>query len=211
MNTRKLIASDLLTIRAVKLSVNKPFTWASGIKSPIYCDNRLVLSHPKERQVIVEAFVDYINTNNISVDCIVGTSTAGIAWGALVANILDLPFAYVRGSAKDHGLNNKVEGKIEANAKVIIIEDLISTGGSVKDVVEAVRGCEAQVVKVLAIFSYNLLKAEECFKGINCDYATLSDYDTLMEVSKDKNIISDADCKKLIEWKKDVTNPKWMD
>lgn len=210
MNIEQTIAKNLLDIKAVSLQPNDPFTWASGIKSPIYCDNRLVLSFPEKRSVVVEGFVQLIKEQYPDAQAIIGTATAGIPWGAMVADKLALPFGYVRSSNKTHGKGNKIEGKIEAGQKVVVVEDLISTGGSVKDVVESLREAGAEVVGVVAIFSYLLPASTELFTSINCDFKTLSNYDVLIDVALENNYIKEADLEKLKAWKKDPKDESWM-
>lgn len=210
MNIEQTIAKNLLDIKAVSLQPNDPFTWASGIKSPIYCDNRLVLSFPEKRSVVVEGFVQLIKEQYPDAQAIIGTATAGIPWGAMVADKLALPFGYVRSSNKTHGKGNKIEGKIEAGQKVVVVEDLISTGGSVKDVVESLREAGAEVMGVVAIFTYLLPASTELFTSINCDFKTLSNYDVLIDVALENNYIKEADLEKLKAWKKDPKDESWM-
>ena len=161
MSIEKTVAKNLLDIKAVSLQPNDPFTWASGIKSPIYCDNRLVLSFPEKRSVVVQGFVELIQKEYSEAEVIVGTATAGIPWGAMVADKMEKPFGYVRSSNKTHGKGNKIEGKIEKGAKVVVVEDLISTGGSVKDVILSLREAGAEVLGVVAIFTLSLIHISE--------------------------------------------------
>lgn len=207
---KKLIAKDLLDIKAVFLRPNEPFTWASGIKSPIYCDNRLTLSYPNVRKDIENGLAKSIKDNFPDAACLMGTATAGIAHAALVADILDLPMGYVRGGAKSHGRNNRIEGKVEPGMKVVVVEDLISTGGSSLECVEALREAGCEVIGLIAIFTYGLPKATTNFEAANCKYATLTDYDTLIEVAKENNYIKDEDMEKLKAWKKDPNDESWM-
>ncbi|MFQ7195387.1 orotate phosphoribosyltransferase [Thomasclavelia spiroformis] len=207
---KKLIAKDLLDIKAVFLRPNEPFTWASGIKSPIYCDNRLTLSYPNVRKDIENGLAKSIKDNFPDAACLMGTATAGIAHAALVADILDLPMGYVRGGAKSHGRNNRIEGKVEPGMKVVVVEDLISTGGSSLECVEALREAGCEVIGLIAIFTYGLPKATTNFEAANCKYATLTDYDTLIEVAKQNNYIKDEDMEKLKAWKKDPNDESWM-
>ena len=206
---KELIAKDLLDITAVFLRPNEPFTWASGIKSPIYCDNRLTLSYPNVRKDIENGLAKLIKDNFPDANCLMGTATAGIAH-ALVADILDLPMGYVRGGAKSHGRNNRIEGKVEPGMKVVVVEDLISTGGSSLECVEALREAGCEVIGLIAIFTYGLPKATTNFEAANCKYATLTDYDTLIEVAKQNNYIKDVDMEKLKAWKKDPNDESWM-
>lgn len=207
---KKLIAKDLLDIKAVFLRPNEPFTWASGIKSPIYCDNRLTLSYPNVRKDIENGLAELIKENFPEAQCLMGTATAGIAHAALVADILDLPMGYVRGGAKSHGRNNRIEGKVEPGMKVVVVEDLISTGGSSLECVEALREAGCEVIGLIAIFTYGLPKATTNFEEANCKYATLTDYDTLIEVAKENSYIKDEDMEKLKAWKKDPNDESWM-
>lgn len=207
---KELIAKDLLDIKAVFLRPNEPFTWASGIKSPIYCDNRLTLSYPNVRKDIENGLAKLIKDNFPDANCLMGTATAGIAHAALVADILDLPMGYVRGGAKSHGRNNRIEGKVEPEMKVVVVEDLISTGGSSLECVEALREAGCEVIGLIAIFTYGLPKATTNFEAANCKYATLTDYDTLIEVAKQNNYIKDVDMEKLKAWKKDPNDESWM-
>ena len=207
---KELIAKDLLDIKAVFLRPNEPFTWASGIKSPIYCDNRLTLSYPNVRKDIENGLAKLIKDNFPDAACLMGTATAGIAHAALVADILDLPMGYVRGGAKSHGRNNRIEGKVETGMKVVVVEDLISTGGCSLECVEALREAGCEVIGLIAIFTYGLPKATTNFEAANCKYATLTDYDTLIEVAKENNYIKDEDMEKLKAWKKDPNDESWM-
>jgi orotate phosphoribosyltransferase len=204
---RKIIAQKLLEVKAVKLSPSDPFTWASGIKSPIYCDNRITLSFPNVRDLIIKGFVkESVNFGDF--DIVGGIATAGIPHGALLADRLNKPFIYVRDKPKGHGRQNQIEGNIKAGDRVLLIEDLISTGGSSLKSVEAIREVGANVVGVLAIFSYNFDEAGNAFSDANCKLITLSDYDILiMEAIKEK-YISIEHQNTLVEWRK---NPKtWV-
>ena len=203
------ISEHLLQIKAVKLSVSNPFTWASGLKSPIYTDNRKVLSFPKVRTFVRQQFVEIIQEEYGSVDLIAGVATGAIAHGVLVAQEMGLPFVYVRSSQKKHGLENKIEGQFESGQRVVVIEDLISTGKSSLDAVEALRSVGCDVRGMVAIFSYNLEKAKENFKKAKCKLFTLSDYNILVEYAENNNYISDIDLKALAQWRK---NPeKWSE
>ena len=210
MTVENIVAKNLLDIKAVSLQPNDPFTWASGIKSPIYCDNRLVLSYPEKRSVVVNGFVELINKEYADAEVIVGTATAGIPWGAMVADKMEKPFGYVRSSNKTHGKGNKIEGKIEKGAKVVVVEDLISTGGSVKDVILSLREAGAEVLGVVAIFTYLLPVSTELFSSIDCSFKTLSNYDVLIDVALENNYIQEADLEKLKAWKKDPKDESWM-
>lgn len=201
------ISEYLLQIKAVRLNVKEPFTWASGIKSPIYCDNRKTLSFPKIRTFIRQQFVDIITDLYGSVDLIAGVATGAIAHGVLVAHELGLPFVYVRSSEKKHGLENKIEGYFQSGQSVVVIEDLISTGKSSLNAVEALRTGGCKVKGMLAIFSYNLDSAAENFKNAKCQLNTLADYNELINQAVEKNYISDKDLKSLNKWRE---NPeKW--
>ena len=208
---RKEVAKKLLDIKAVFLRPSEPFTWASGIKSPIYCDNRLTLSYPKVRKDVENGLAKLIQENFPDAQCLMGTATAGIAHAALTAEILDLPMGYVRGGAKSHGRNNRIEGKIEPGMKVVVVEDLISTGGSSLECVEALREAGCEVIGLVAIFTYGLPKATTNFEAANCKFATITDYDTLIEVAKEHDYIKEADMEKLKAWKKDPNDESWME
>ncbi len=197
------ISEYLLQIKAVKLSVKEPFTWASGMKSPIYCDNRKTLSFPKIRTFIRQEFVKIINEEYGDVDLIAGVATGAIAHGVLVAEELGIPFVYVRSSEKSHGLENKIEGQYESGQSVIVIEDLISTGKSSLNAVEALRSVGCNVKGMVAIFSYKLDKAKANFEQAKCRLHTLSDYDELIKQAVDNNYISDEELKSLQKWRKD--------
>jgi len=199
-----------MDIKAVFLHPNEPFTWASGIKSPIYCDNRLTLSYPKVRDVIEQGLADIVKAKYPQVEVIAGTSTAGIAHGALVANILDLPMAYVRASAKDHGRNNQIEGRIEKGAKVVVIEDLISTGGSAIDVVNVLREHGAEVLGIVSIFTYGLQKGIDRLAAANIENTSLSNYNALVAVAAETGYIAEADIKKLEAFQKNPSDESWQ-
>lgn len=202
MNIENLIAQKLLQIKAIKLSPQNPFTWASGIKSPIYCDNRITLSHPEVRNIIKQAFVD-LKKELPAFDHVSGVATAGIAHGALIADALGLPFSYIRSSAKKHGRQNQVEGEIAPQSKVLVVEDLISTGGSSLQAVDVIRNEGHEVVSVISIFNYGFEQAKENFKNHNCNFHSLSNYSTLLEEAVKSNYISTEDEKILRSWNKD--------
>lgn len=210
MNYEIEIAKNLLDIKAVALRPSDPFTWASGIKSPIYCDNRFVLSFPEKRDVVVNGFAQLIQKEYPQAQCLMGTATAGIPWAALVAANMDLPMGYVRSSSKDHGKGNKIEGKIEKGMKVVIVEDLISTGGSVKGVVEALKDAGCEVMGVVAIFTYLLPASTELFTSIQTEFKTLSNYDVLVDVALQNNYIEESDLVKLKAWKQNPKDENWM-
>lgn len=209
MKRNEIIASNLLDMQAVSLNVKKPYTWASGMLSPIYCDNRLILSDANKRDIVVDAFVACIQENFSDVECIIGTATAGIPWAACIAQKLNLPMGYVRSSHKGHGKGNKVEGRFEAKTKAIVIEDLISTGGSVKDVVGTLREQGIEVLSVIAIFSYQLEKSKECFESLHCNCHVLSDYETLIDIAKKKNYINEEDQEALMQWRANPNDQSW--
>lgn len=197
------IAESLLQIKAIKLDIKKPFTWASGWKSPIYCDNRITLSYPSIRNYIRQQFVKLIADEFGDVDVVAGVATGGIAHGVLVAQDLGLPFVYVRSSQKGHGLTNRIEGVIESGQSVIVVEDLISTGGSSLSAVEALRDAGANVKGLLAIFSYGFDVAEEHFKNAKCIFYTLSDYTHLLNQAVADDYIRENDLLKLNKWRTD--------
>ena len=199
MVSEAFIAQKLLQINAIKLRPQTPFTWASGIKSPIYCDNRITLSYPEVRKSIIEAFVAKAH-HYPGVECIAGVATAGIAHGALLAHVLDLPYIYVRSKAKGHGRQNLIEGELKEGAKVLVIEDLISTGGSSIQAVKALKVAGAEVLAVLAIFSYGFEVAKNNFASIDCKFETLSNYQTLLREAEKIEYISVEEKHTLEEW-----------
>lgn len=202
------VAEYLLQIKAVKLSPNQPFTWASGIKSPIYCDNRKTLSFPEVRNYICNAFAEKINDLYKDVDVVAGVATGAIAHGVLVAQALNKPFIYVRADAKGHGLKNKIEGNLEKNQSVVVIEDLISTGGSSIKAVEALRDAKADVKGLLAIFTYGFSKAKNNFENAKCEYNTLSDYNTLINIALKTGYVTNNDINLLKKWNDNPEN--WL-
>lgn len=207
---KKLIAKDLLSIKAVFLRPEEPFTWASGIKSPIYCDNRLTLSNVKVRDDVEHALAKIIEENYPECEAVMGTSTAGIAHAAIVATILNKPMGYVRASAKDHGRNNQIEGKCEPGTKVVVIEDLISTAGSCMDVVEVLREAGAEVLGVASIFTYGMKKADDRLKQHNCKNISASDYDTLLEVAVEEGYIKENQVESLLAFRNNPSDESWM-
>lgn len=200
------IADFLLQIKAVKLQPDEPFTWASGMKSPIYCDNRKTLSYPQIRTAIRQTFAEQIAEAFSNIEVIAGVATGGIAIGALVAEEMGLPFIYVRSSAKGHGLGNLIEGEYQAGQRVVVIEDLISTGGSSLKAVEALRESDLNVLGLSAIFTYGFDIAEQNFNAADCKYITLSDYDNLIEHASKANYIVEKDIDSLKKWKSDPEN-----
>lgn len=208
-DTSLKMSEFLLQIKAIKLNVAKPFTWASGLNSPIYCDNRLTLSYPKIRTFIRQEFVKIINEQYGPVDVIAGVATGAIAHGVLVAEDLGIPFVYVRSADKKHGMGNKIEGRVESGQSVVVIEDLISTGKSSLAAVEALREVGCNVKGMIAIFSYLLTVAKNKFKDANCQLYTLSDYNTLIQQALEEEYISESDLNKLLKWRE---NPeKWSE
>lgn len=196
------VAEYLLEIKAVVLQPDNPFTWASGLKSPIYCDNRKTLSFTKVRTYIKSSFADIISEDFKNCDVIAGVATAGIPHGVLVADVLNKPFVYVRDKAKGHGLENMIEGKIEKGQKVLVIEDLISTGGSSLKAVDALRNAGAEVLGLGAIFTYGFQKSVTAFETAKCKFFTLSDYPTLLEVAEKQDYIKAKDKDTLLNWYK---------
>lgn len=207
---KKLIAKDLLSIKAVFLRPEEPFTWASGIKSPIYCDNRLTLSDVKVRDDVEHALAKIIEEHYPECEAVMGTSTAGIAHAAIVASILNKPMGYVRASAKDHGRNNQIEGKCEKGTKVVVIEDLISTAGSCMEVVEVLRQAGAEVLGVASIFTYGMKKAEDRLKEHDTMNISASDYDTLLEVAVEEGYISENQVSNLLAFRNNPSDESWM-
>ena len=195
------VAEFLLQIKAIKLQPQKPFTWASGWKSPIYCDNRKTLSYPQIRTYIRQQYVNVINEQFGKPDVIAGVATGGIAQGALIAQDMGLPFVYVRSEAKKHGLTNMVEGVVEKDQSVVVIEDLISTGGSSIKAVDALREKGCNVKGMVAIFTYGFDEATENMKKANCTLTTLCDYNTLIEVALKHKYINEADLESLKQWR----------
>ncbi|MDG1741812.1 MAG: orotate phosphoribosyltransferase [Crocinitomicaceae bacterium] len=195
------VAEFLLQVKAIKLSPNKPFTWASGIKSPIYCDNRVTLSYPNIRTFMRQAYAESILDHFGKPDVIAGVATGGIAQGALVAQELGIPFIYVRSSVKEHGMGNQIEGYFEKGQKVVVIEDLISTGGSSLKAIAALRDAELDVRGLVAIFTYGFDIAHENFANAECPYVTLSDYNSMIAEALDSNLISQDDMDSLKRWR----------
>lgn len=208
--TKEQIAKDLLSIRAVFLKPDDPFTWASGIHSPIYCDNRLTLSAPAVRKDVEAGLAEIVKEKFPEAEMLMGTSTAGIAHAAITATILDLPMGYVRSGHKDHGRQNQIEGKMEPGTKVVVIEDLISTGGSVLEVVDVLRQAGAEVLGIASIFTYGLQKGVERLAAADVVNYSLSDFDTLSKVAAVEGYIADKDIAKLTAFQKNPQDPAWM-
>jgi len=200
------IAKILLDVKAVTLSPHQPYTYSSGIKSPIYCDNRLLISYPKERLLIRDAFVDLIKSNNLSVDTLAGTATAGIPHAAWVADRLNKPMVYVRSKAKSHGKQNQIEGRLPANHQVIIVEDLITTGSSCLEALQAVRKAGAITNTCIAIFTYQLAKAKNNFKQAQAKLYTITDLETLLQVAVQESYINEQERQIILDWQKDPEN-----
>ena len=207
-NMKKAFAAKLLDVKAIKLQPNAPFTWASGWKSPFYCDNRKVLSFPELRTYVklelTHAVLEYFSNAEV----VAGVATGAIAQGALVADALGLPFVYVRSKAKDHGMGNLIEGELSKGAKVVVVEDLISTGGSSLKAVEAIRQAGAEVIGMVASYTYGFPVAEKAFADAGVKLVTLTDYDHVVEEALETNYISEADIELLHEWRKDPANRK---
>lgn len=208
--TKELIAKDLLSIQAVFLKPDDPFTWASGIKSPIYCDNRLTLSAPSVRKNVEDGLAEIVKEYYPGAEMLMGTSTAGIAHAAITATILDMPMGYVRSGHKDHGRQNQIEGKLEKGTKVVVIEDLISTGGSVIEVVDVLREAGAEVLGIASIFTYGLQKGIDRLAAANVKNVSLSNADVLVKVAADEGYIKENDIKKLNAFFADTSDPSWM-
>ena len=210
MTSKTDVARALLSIRAVFLRPNDPFTWASGIKSPIYCDNRLTLSYPKVRTLIDEALANKTKELYPNVEMLMGTSTAGIAHAAIAADRLGIPMGYVRGSAKDHGRQNQIEGRCEPGTKVVVIEDLISTGGSVLECVDPLREAGADVLGVVSIFTYGMQRGLDRLAADNVVNTSLCDLDTLVDVAVEEGYIKPEDKARLLRFRDNPADESWM-
>lgn len=206
----KLIAKDLLSIKAVFFRPEEPFTWASGIKSPVYCDNRLTLTAPKVRCDVENGLAEIIKTHYKEVEVLMGTSTAGIAHAAITGHIMGLPMGYVRSGAKDHGRQNQIEGKLEKGQKVVVVEDLISTGGSVLEVVQVLREAGAEVLGVASIFTYGMKKGIERLEQANVKNVSLTNFDVIAQVAADEGYIKPEDVKKLIAFRNNPSDESWI-
>lgn len=206
----KKIAEQLLKIKAVFLRPEEPFVWASGIKSPIYCDNRLILSAPESRDIVEQAIADKVKAEFPEVESLMGTSTAGIAHAALAAAILNLPMGYVRGEAKSHGRNNRIEGRLEPGTKVVVIEDLISTGGSAVEVVEALREAGAEVLGIVSIFTYGMKKGLDRLAAANVRNFSLSNLDALVEVAAEQGYIAPEWKERILKFRENPSDESWI-
>lgn len=210
METKKLIANDLLKIKAVFFRPEEPFIWASGIKSPVYCDNRLTLTAPQVRGDVENGLAELIKKNYPDAEVLMGTSTAGIAHAAITAHILNLPMGYVRSGSKDHGRQNRIEGRLEKGQKTVIIEDLISTGGSVIEVAEALREAGAEVLGIASIFTYGMKKGLERLAAANLKNISLTDFDCIAEAAAENGYIKPEDIKRLIAFRNNPSDESWI-
>ena len=210
MKIEELIAKDLLSIKAVFFRPDEPFTWASGIKSPVYCDNRLTLTAPKVRCDVENSLAETIKNNYPDAEVLMGTSTAGIAHAAITAHILDLPMGYVRSGNKDHGRGNRIEGKLEKGQKVVVVEDLISTGGSVIEVVDALREADAEVLGIVSIFTYGMQKGLDRLKEANVKNISLTNFDTIAKIAAEENYIKPEDVARLIAFRNNPSDESWI-
>lgn len=210
MDIQKQIAQDLLSIKAVFFRPDEPFTWASGIKSPVYCDNRLTLTAPQVRTHVENALAETIKANYPEAEVLMGTSTAGIAHAAITAHILDMPMGYVRSGAKDHGRQNQIEGRLELGQKVVVVEDLISTGGSVIEVVNVLRAAGAEVLGVVSIFTYGMKKGLERLAEANVKNISLTDFDVIARTAAEENYIKPEDVERLIAFRDNPSDESWI-
>ena len=209
-NIQKLIAKDLLKIKEVFFRPDEPFTWASGIKSPVYCDNRLTLTSVEVRNDVENAIAETIKANYPEVEVLMGTSTAGIAHAAIVGHIMSLPMGYVRSGAKDHGRQNQIEGRLEKGQKVVVVEDLISTGGSVIEVVNVLREAGAEVLGVVSIFTYGMQKGLDRLNDANVKNISLTNFDVIAQVAAEEGYIKDEDIAKLIAFRNNPSDESWI-
>ncbi len=207
---QKLIAKDLLSIKAVFFRPEEPFIWASGIKSPVYCDNRLTLTAPKVRTDVENGLAKLIKENYPDAEVLMGTSTAGIAHAAITAHLLDMPMGYVRSGAKDHGRQNQIEGKLEKGQKVVVVEDLISTGGSVIEVVNVLREAGAEVLGVVSIFTYGMKKGLTRLAEANVKNVSLTNFDVIAEVAAEEGYIKPEDIARLIAFRNNPSDESWI-
>ena len=211
MELKTLIAKDLLSIKAVFFRPEEPFTWASGIKSPVYCDNRLTLTAPEVRTDVENGLAQLVRENYPDVEVLMGTSTAGIAHAAITGHIMGLPMGYVRSGAKDHGRKNQIEGALEPGQKVVVVEDLISTGGSVLEVVDVLRQAGADVLGVVSIFTYGMQKGLDRLAAANVQNVSLTDFDEIARVAAQEGYIRPEDVKRLIAFRNNPSDESWME
>ena len=210
MNIEQTVARDLLSIQAVFFRPEQPFTWASGIKSPVYCDNRLILTAPAVRSRVEQAIADTVKKEYPDCQVLMGTSTAGIAHAAIAGHILGLPMGYVRSGAKDHGRNNQIEGRLEKGQKVVVIEDLISTAGSVLEVVDVLRQAGAEVLGVVSIFTYGMQKGLDRLAQAHVKNVSLTSFDAVAQAAAEENYIKPEDVQRLIDFRNDPSDESWM-
>ena len=206
----EIIAKDLLKIRAVFFRPDEPFTWASGIKSPVYCDNRLTLTAPEVRNDVENGLAELIKEYYPEVEVLMGTSTAGIAHAAIVGHLLKLPMGYVRSGAKDHGRKNQIEGRLEPGQKVVVVEDLISTGGSVIEVVNVLREAGAEVLGVVSIFTYGMQKGLDRLAAAKVENHSLCNFDVIARVAAEENYIRPADVERLLRFRDNPSDESWI-
>ena len=206
----KIVAKALLEIKAVFFRPDEPFTWASGIKSPVYCDNRLILTAPEQRKIVEQAIADKVKEVYPECEVLMGTSTAGIAHAAIAASILDMPMGYVRSGAKDHGRQNQIEGRLEKGQKVVVVEDLISTGGSVIEVVDVLREAGAEVLGIVSIFTYGMQKGLDRLAAANAKNVSLTNFDTIAEVASETGYIKPEDVARLIKFRNNPSDESWI-
>lgn len=210
MEISKLIATDLLKIKAVFFRPDEPFTWASGIKSPVYCDNRLTLTAPEVRTDVENGLAQVIKEYYPDVEVLMGTSTAGIAHAAITGHIMGLPMGYVRSGAKDHGRQNQIEGRLEKGQKVVVVEDLISTGGSVLEVVNVLREAGAEVLGIASIFTYGMKKGVERLAAADVKNVSLTNFDVIAEVAAEQGYIAEEDIARLLKFRDDPSDESWI-
>ncbi len=209
-NNERLIATDLLKIKAVFFRPEEPFTWASGIKSPIYCDNRLTLTAPEVRNDVENAIAEVVKEKYPEAEVLMGTSTAGIAHAAIVGHLLNMPMGYVRSGAKDHGRQNQIEGRLEPGQKVVVIEDLISTGGSVIEVVDALREAGAEVLGIISIFTYGMQKSIDRLAAANVENTSITNFDVIAQVAAEEGYIQESDIARLIAFRNNPSDESWI-
>ena len=209
-STARRIAEDLLSIRAVFFRPDEPFTWASGIKSPVYCDNRLILTGPDVRTEVETALMQTIRREYPDAEVLMGTSTAGIAHAAITAQMMGLPMGYVRSSSKDHGRQNQIEGRLEKGQKVVVVEDLISTGGSVLEVVNVLREAGAEVLGIVSIFTYGMKKGLERLAAAKVRNVSLTNFDVIAQVAAEQKYIKPEDVARLLQFRNDPSDESWI-